>query len=451
MTPVTSRRWTGVRLRILAIAPLLLLTAQLAQPADAAAPRTMAGPDVSKYQHPRGVPIDWARVKRSGQTFAFIKATGGSDRTDPWFAREWAAAKRAGMIRGAYHYADPSHSAEAQAAHVVRVVGTTREANDLGIVLDLENSGGLGPTKLALWAHTFLRSVERRTGRVPILYTAPNFWHSKMRNNTSFGAYPLWLARYSSKRPGPLPGWDRWTFWQHTSNHRVPGIPGGVDHNLMCCSVNTLKALADGRSVRITRVWKALGGASGQLGLPLGMESAVPGGWGQVFERGYVVASRRGTFAVTGAMWQRYHWSGGAGGALGVPIAAQRSIGNGIAEQRFAGGRVLWSMLTGAHALRGDLLTRWDADGGIASLEGLPTGEAGTVEQQFAGGGLYRTPTGIRLVPGAIRDRYLELGGATGPLGLPRAEARPVLGGRAIDFTLGALYEFELGGQSIVV
>jgi lysozyme len=449
VTRVEARRWWGVRLGILAVVPVLMLTTQLVAPAQAAS--APAGPDVSKYQHDTGKLIDWNQVRRAGQTFAFIKATGGSDRTDPWFAREWAAAARAGMIRGAYHYADPRYSADAQAAHVVSVVGSTREANDLGIVLDLETSGGLSPAGLARWAHTFLNGVERRTGRVPILYTYPSFWHNKMKDNRSFGAYPLWLARYSSTRPAPLPGWDRWTFWQHTSSHHLPGIPGEVDHNVMCCSLATLRALADGRSTRITREWKALGGASGQLGLPLGPETAVPGGWGQTFERGYVAASPNGTFAVMGPTWARYRLSGAANGVLGVPLASGVVLNTATTEQRFAGGRIVWSLRNGAHMIRGDIESRWLEDGGPRSLEGMPTGEPVGIAQQFSGGGLYRTPSGVRLVPGAMRDRYEQMGGPSGALGLPLAEARTVLGGRALDFELGTLYEIEIAGQTVVL
>ena len=64
----------------------------------------LSGVDVSKYQHSDGKPINWAAVKRSGVDFAFIKATGGSNRVDPCFTREWAAAGRAGMIRGQQFY-----------------------------------------------------------------------------------------------------------------------------------------------------------------------------------------------------------------------------------------------------------------------------------------------------------------------------------------------------------
>lgn len=446
-----------MRLRLLAIAPVLLLTASLVPQAQAATsgrgPAPLTGPDVSKYQHANGRLIDWAAVRRSGQDFAFIKATGGSNRVDPWFAREWAASGKAGMIRGAYHYADPSHSAIEQADRIVGVVGTTREANDLGIVLDLESNGGLGPVALARWAHTFLTRVERRTGRVPLLYTAPHFWHVQMRDNRTFGAYPLWLAYYTSKRPAPLPGWNRWTFWQHTDAARVPGIPGYVDHNVMCCTVATLHALADGRSVAITRLWRSLGGASGPLGLPLGMETVVAGGgWSQLFEHGTVVSSGRGTFAVPGDTSARYQADGGANGSLGVPVAPVQLLTSGVTYQQFLHGSIVGSQATGAHTLQGDLEQRWQHDGGAAAPEGLPTGEATALSQAFSGGGLYRTPTGVHFLPTAIRDRYEELGGPTGPMGMPVDEAHEMIGGLAMDFSSGGtLYQIDLAGQQVVL
>lgn len=461
MTDLTLARWTGVRLRRLALVPLLLIGSVLAgglvvPPAAAAGAPT--GPDVSKWQHSTGRLIDWAAVKRSGQSFAFIKATGGSNRVDPWFAREWAAAGRAGMVRGAYHYATPSSSptlqksADAQAALVVSTVGSTREQGNLGIALDLESDGGLSPGQLATWAHAFLDGVERRTARVPILYTYTYFWQHAMAGNKTFGAYPLWLARYSSTRPAALPGWTQWTFWQHSSTSRLPGIPGYVDHNIMCCSAGTLKALADGRSSAITALWRKLGGASGSLGLPLGPEATVPGGWGQTFQHGFVATTKAyGTYAVLGPVYDRYRASGGADGALGVPTGSQQAVALGVSRQTFVGGQILYSSATGAHAMQQPVLARWIKDGGVRSQEGLPVAERGGVAQQFRGGGLYLTATGVHLVPGAIRDRYEELGGPSGSLGLPASEATLVLTARVVRFDLGTLTELTVAGQHVVV
>lgn len=442
-----------MRSRLVASLSLVLLAALLV-PGSAGASATsgrLGGIDTAMYQHDGGRAIDWNAVRRSGQRFAFVKATGRGNGTDPWFARDWVAAGRAGMIRGAYHYAYPSSSAVAQADAVVNAVGTTREANDLGIVLDLEETGGLSPAGLAQWAHTFLSRVESRTGRVPILYTYVSFWSGQMRNNRTFGAYPLWLARYGNE-PAPLAGWNRWTFWQHTSSARVPGIVGAVDHDVMCCSAGTLAALADGRSGPITALWRRMGGASGTLGLPLGPESGVPGGWAQSFEHGYVVTTKaHGTWAVLSPIWERYRSLGGGRGALGVPLAAASQPVRGVLVQRFAGGSIVWSQATGAQPLVGSMLARWTRDGGARSQEGLPTAAQSGVSQQFVGGGLYATRSGVHLVPGPIRDRYEQLGGASSALGLPAAEARVVGSARMVQFDLGTLVELTVAGQTVVV
>jgi uncharacterized protein with LGFP repeats len=294
--------------------------------------------------------------------------------------------------------------------------------------------------------------VERRTGRLPIVYSYPYFWQRAMAGDRSFGAYPLWLARYSDSRPDPLPGWTQWTFWQHTSSAQLPGIPGYVDHNVLCCSAGTLLALADGRSSAITTLWRRLGGASGSLGLPLGPETAVAGGWGQTFQRGFVATTKAyGTVAVLGEVYDRYRASGGAGGALGVPTAAQEALGLGVSRQTFSGGQILHSAATGAHAIGEPVLARWLQDGGVRSQEGLPVAERKGAGQQFVGGGLYRTTAGVRLVPGAIRDRYEQLGGPSSTLGLPASEPVVLLTTRVVQFEVGNLVEITVAGQHIVV
>ncbi|MCW2543392.1 MAG: glycoside hydrolase family 25 [Frankiales bacterium] len=431
-----------LRRLVLLVVPVALLAGVLLRPSDAVG-GFPSGPDVSRWQHDNGQLIDWNAVRRSGQDFAFMKATGPNG-VDPWFTREWPRAKAAGLVVGAYHYGDPSSSADAQAAFAVRTVGSTREVGNLGIVLDLEQTGGLGPRALVAWAHAFLTGVERRTGRTPILYTYVNFWHSAMANDRTFGAYPLWLARYAAQAPAPLPGWSQWTFWQHTGSGRLPGIPGLVDRNVMCCGAGTLAALSDGRSRALASLWRRLGGASGSLGLPLGPEVAVPGGWGQVFQKGYAASGSFGTHVVTGEMWSRYRTSLGV---LGPPVADARTVARGVLEQRFASGRIVWSRATGPHALRGSFLARWVSDPSV----GLPLSEQGGPSQQFVGGGLYLTAGGVRLVPGALRDRYEELGGATSVLGLPASEAMTFGGLRTVAFQVGQLTEIVVAGQHLVV
>jgi uncharacterized protein with LGFP repeats len=97
------------------------------------------------------------------------------------------------------------------------------------------------------------------------------------------------------------------------------------------------------------------------------------------------------------------------------------------------------------------MLARWKKDGGVRSQEGLPVAARRGVSQQFRFGGLYATPTGVHLVPGAIRDRYEELGGQGSVLGLPTSEARALGTSRVVHFELGALVELTVAGRTLVV
>jgi len=188
------------------------------------------GIDVSRWQH--GTSIDWGKVKRDGVTFTFIKATEGSYYTNDYLRSDWAAAKRLGIFRGAYHFARPSKgSAARQARYFVSRAGDHGARGDLPPVLDLESDGGLGVRALRRWTRTWLETVEELTGRKPIIYTGPYFWKDELGDSTAFHEYPLWVAHYQTQSPTVPGGWPRWTFWQRSQTGRINGISGAVDIN----------------------------------------------------------------------------------------------------------------------------------------------------------------------------------------------------------------------------
>jgi lysozyme len=206
------------------------------------------GVDVSSYQHPGGQPIDWARVRAAGISFAFIKADegprGSGRYVNPYFRADWDGARRAGVLVGAYHYARPRRpvaaTADADARAFVSGVGPSLARAGLPPVLDLEEAGGLGPAEVRAWASQWLATVEALTGRTPVVYTARWFWDGFAGAAPVLGRYPLWVARYADA-PGTLPaGWATWSFWQHAATGRVPGIPTPVDLNLSCGSATDL-------------------------------------------------------------------------------------------------------------------------------------------------------------------------------------------------------------------
>jgi GH25 family lysozyme M1 (1,4-beta-N-acetylmuramidase) len=214
--------------------------------ATASASGAIDGPDVSSYQHPYGDAINWASVAKSGKEFAIVKATEGTSYVNSWFKTDFWHVRKAGMVRGSYHFARPAYpvssTALAQSRYYVRQLGTTsRMSKTLPPALDLELTGGLTPGALVTWAQTFLLNVRRLTGRTPMLYTYPSFWTSALRDPVALSRYPLWMASYSSRVSTPA------ALWQYTSTASVRGIRGYVDMSKLVATSQSWKSLSDGR------------------------------------------------------------------------------------------------------------------------------------------------------------------------------------------------------------
>ncbi|MGE3245561.1 MAG: GH25 family lysozyme [Beijerinckiaceae bacterium] len=188
------------------------------------------GIDIAKYQGE----IDWHAVRRGGVDFAFIKATEGTDRLDERFAQNWAAAKAAGVPRGAYHFNYWCRSMEEQFQWFRRNVPRDRDA--LPPVLDLEwnHVSPTCPRKVSR-AHAqseirkFVRLAEAWYGKRPILYTDIRFYRDVLADG-SFSQYPLWV-RATKKLPQEFYKGRKWVFWQYSDRSRIPGIRGKVDKN----------------------------------------------------------------------------------------------------------------------------------------------------------------------------------------------------------------------------
>jgi GH25 family lysozyme M1 (1,4-beta-N-acetylmuramidase) len=233
-----SRTLTAVRRSARSL--VVLVTATSAVTASALA--YADGIDISHHQGT----VSWSKVSSAGVTFAFMKATEGSTYADPTLRTNWAGAEKQGIFRSAYHFARPSTgSAVAQARYFVSKAGSFSDKGDLPPVLDLEASGGLGRTSLTRWVSDWLTTVERLTGRTPIIYVSPGFWEGYLGNSTAFHHYPLWVAHYGVSRPRVPGGWPTWTFWQRTSTGRVSGIAGNVDMNKFNGSSAQLAKLAN--------------------------------------------------------------------------------------------------------------------------------------------------------------------------------------------------------------
>jgi lysozyme len=208
---------------------------------------TQYGPDLASYQHPNGQPVDWSAVAGSAQAFAIVKATemtSGGLYVNPYLQQDLADAEANGIVAGSYAFARPEFAPGPQADAFAHAVGAL-PAGSLPPVLDLETTGGLSPTDLITWTHTFLDRLQADTGIVPMIYTGPNFWNSALAGTAAFNRYPLWEASYTG---GPPPqtfgGWPTYTLWQFTDNATIPGISGGVDQSLLNGTRSALTSVA---------------------------------------------------------------------------------------------------------------------------------------------------------------------------------------------------------------
>ena len=227
-----QRRWKQV-VFIAALSTTVVSTSTVASPA-VAGPK-VPGIDVSTYQGR----IDWRAVATTPVRFAVLRATLGNHYRDGRYARNVAGARRNGLVVGAYHYAKPGlarRDPRLEADHFLDVIGL--RAGDVIPVLDIEETGGLGPRQLRTWASAWLDRVYERTGVRAMIYSGNSFWHSSMRNTVSLARrdHPLWVAHWYVGAPDvPARRWGGrgYTIWQWSAAGRIAGVDGPVDRDWM--------------------------------------------------------------------------------------------------------------------------------------------------------------------------------------------------------------------------
>ncbi|MGW0997893.1 lysozyme [Streptomyces sp. NPDC002520] len=248
----------GVLAAVTAVLALAGTQAAAARPPSASAgglpSEAMAGlplgHDVSSHQEH----VDWPEVRSNGARFVYVKATESTGYRNPYFDRQYDGAYRAGLIRGAYHFARPDRSSgDAQAAYFVRNGGDWRaDGRTLPPALDIEYNPydpdekcyGLSGPEMVRWIRSFSDEVRRETGRRPVIYTTALWWSACTGDSRAFADdHALWIASHGAPDPGALPGgWQHWTFWQYDIQGGLPG-----DQNLFNGPQSRLRAFARGR------------------------------------------------------------------------------------------------------------------------------------------------------------------------------------------------------------
>ncbi|MCA0146205.1 serine hydrolase [Blastococcus sp. LR1] len=194
----------------------------------------------------------------------------------------------------------------------------------------------------------------------------------------------------------------------------------------------------------ILKAYHAHGWENGPLGYPTSSEIALRGGALSLFQNGNVYWSpRTGAHAVRGNTLKTYGALGWENGRLGYPISDEIRLRGG-ALSLFQGGNVYWSPQTGAHAVWGETLKVYHAHGWENGPLGYPTSNEialrGGALTLFQGGNVYSSPrTGAHAVRGDLLAMYKAQGYELGSLGYPTSDAYRVDGGTRMDFQGGHL------------
>lgn len=186
------------------------------------------GIDVSSYQGR----IDWQRVKKMREDsvhvgFAFIKATEGVLKVDPYFQRNWRECNKAGITCGAYQYFRPKFSGKWQAGLFLQTVKLQK--GNLPPVVDVERLDGMAPEKMRQELDAFIKEITLRTKATPIIYTGLTFYQENLAG--FYDNYPLWISSYDHPVL-TISARTNWKFWQHSEKARVNGIFSVVDFDL---------------------------------------------------------------------------------------------------------------------------------------------------------------------------------------------------------------------------
>ena len=188
------------------------------------------GIDLSKFQ---GNEIDYLNKQKDNLSFIFCKATEGVTYTDPDFTKNWSTIISKGFIRGAYHFYRTADAPDPQADHYVEAISDLSDT-DLPPVVDFEGAGidqSQSVAKIQKDLLTFLRLIEDKTNRTPMIYTdIPT--GNKYLNNPKFAEYALWIALYEDLKQPRLPNaWKgkRWVLWQKASDYKIGNIKNDFD------------------------------------------------------------------------------------------------------------------------------------------------------------------------------------------------------------------------------
>lgn len=150
---------------------------------------------------------------------------------------------------------------------------------------------------------------------------------------------------------------------------------------------------------------------------------------------------------------------GGDSGFLGPAVTPLEDDGGSGYHIDYKNGSIYWSYASGAHAIYGAIRAKWLSVGGVESVLGYPTTDEASTQDGVCrfnnfknGGAIYWTAaTGAHLVYGAIYQAWMSKGGESSSLGYPLTDETSGgnHGGRYNDFKGGWIFWSPVAGALV--
>lgn len=176
------------------------------------------GIDVSHYN----TLTDPAAVRGNGISFAYVKATEGTRWIDATYASTTARLRGAGLLIGAYHYADAG-----DCAVQARWFAAHSSGAQLIPALDMEDAGQVSSADACVTAFYDALRAPRL-----LVYANETWWNSYL-HPARWGGRQItgWIASYTGQPGAPAGADPVWVLHQHSDRGVVPGFAGLVDRD----------------------------------------------------------------------------------------------------------------------------------------------------------------------------------------------------------------------------
>ena len=174
--------------------------------------------------------IDWERVADTDVEVVIIQASEGTFYRDPYLHEFYDGARANGLKLGFYHFFNPGSSPTPveQARYFIDTIKGLD--SDCKLVLDLEQTGGLGNYELTKQAIEFLREVESYSGLETAVYTYTNFVQNNLYKGLGLSDYALWVAQSGEDSPSTNHIWGyKHAGWQYLDIGNISGISANTN------------------------------------------------------------------------------------------------------------------------------------------------------------------------------------------------------------------------------